>query len=294
MRKAPRIELQTRGAWSPLRRALLTGANQLAAHVEEHIIGASVGPRFDLMGSVKDFPWGDYEDSVMDAWELGSARTFKLARANAFKLTALQVFKRNIPDTGTVSDPAFADELALSFLEAEGLRFAQRLSRQNKKAILDAIEQAITDGWSIQRIVARIRSSVGLLPKDAQALSNREDKLRAAGVPKKRMEVTLNRYKETLISRRAETIAHTEIIRANNVGQQQAWQIMQHEGELPQSGVWRKWIVAPDERLCPICESLGRMAPVEMSQPWMGENLTVMTPPAHPRCRCSMGLVFSR
>lgn len=87
---------------------------------------------------------------------------------------------------------------------------------------------------------------------------------------------------------RAETIARTETMRAANQGQLEAWEQAVEAGLL--TGNERKeWIVTPDDRLCPICEPMdGETADLDGDFNVDGERIDA--PPAHPRCRCTMGI----
>lgn len=90
---------------------------------------------------------------------------------------------------------------------------------------------------------------------------------------------------------RADVIARTESMLAANEGQAEAWDQAVDAGIL--TGNEKKtWIVTPDDRLCPICEAIDGQT-VEMSDnfesPETGEQFDV--PPAHPNCRCTVGLV---
>lgn len=87
---------------------------------------------------------------------------------------------------------------------------------------------------------------------------------------------------------RAETIARTETMTASNQGQQALWDQAVDEGLL--TGKERQvWIVTPDDRLCPICEPLdGQEA--DFGETFDTELGKVDGPPAHPRCRCTIGL----
>ncbi len=88
---------------------------------------------------------------------------------------------------------------------------------------------------------------------------------------------------------RAETIARTETMRASNEGQQQAWNQAVDAGVL--TGAEQKvWIVTPDDRLCPICEGMEDVT-ILMDEDFDVDGERVSTPPGHPRCRCTIGLV---
>lgn len=88
---------------------------------------------------------------------------------------------------------------------------------------------------------------------------------------------------------RAETIARTETISASVNGQQELWDQAVEEGLLTGTES-QEWIITPDDRLCPICEAIeGQTVP--LGEPFVTDDGEVDGPPAHPRCRCAVGLV---
>lgn len=88
---------------------------------------------------------------------------------------------------------------------------------------------------------------------------------------------------------RAEVIARTETMTASNEGQQEAWSQAVDAGLL--TGTEKQvWIVTPDDRLCPICEALGETEPVGLDETFQTEDGEFDGPPAHPNCRCALGL----
>lgn len=88
---------------------------------------------------------------------------------------------------------------------------------------------------------------------------------------------------------RAELIARTETMKAANAGQQEAWDQAVDDGLLT-GDEKQVWITAPDERLCPICDEMdGQEIALGESFDVDGEELD--GPPAHPNCRCTVGLV---
>lgn len=88
---------------------------------------------------------------------------------------------------------------------------------------------------------------------------------------------------------RADLIARTETIAASVNGQQEAWDQAVDDGLLT-GDENQVWIVTPDDRLCEICEPLdGVEAPLGgVFESPDGDQYD--GPPAHPRCRCAVGL----
>lgn len=87
---------------------------------------------------------------------------------------------------------------------------------------------------------------------------------------------------------RAEVIARTETMRASNEGQMQAWDQAADAGLLTGEES-KEWITTPDDRLCPVCEPMDGVT-VKLSEEFNVDGERMDGPPAHPRCRCTLGL----
>lgn len=168
-----------------------------------------------------------------------------------------------------------------------------QISEPTRLAIRSVIEAGFTDGVEVATMAKQLRGLVGLTEQQAGAVLRYYDSLIEAGTGTEANAWTrAERYAGRLLRQRAETIARTETMNAANEGQQELWLQLQDAGLIAGS-VKRKWIVTPDDALCPICESLGRLAPVGLTEPFRITSpvpLSVMTPTAHPRCRCAVAL----
>lgn len=98
----------------------------------------------------------------------------------------------------------------------------------------------------------------------------------------------LPKFIESLIgdSKRAQLIAHNEVMTAANEGQRQLWNQAVKKGLIPKTAK-KTWIITPDEKVCPDCEAMDGVT-VGLNDEYpndMGDG-----PPAHPRCRCTEGI----
>jgi len=110
-------------------------------------------------------------------------------------------------------------------------------------------------------------------------------------LPSDRIDRMVARYAERQLASRARTIARTEALRAANVGQRAGYQQMVDKGLVNKAGVTRRWLVAPDESACPVCQSIPMMNAdgVGMDGAFQSIDGPVMDPPdPHPNCRCSV------
>lgn len=96
----------------------------------------------------------------------------------------------------------------------------------------------------------------------------------------------------TKIAERAMLIARTETIRAQAEGLQDSWKVARDEG-LILSDTKKVWISSPASlRTCAICRSLHNVE-VGLDDDFESEYGIFSAPPSHPRCRCTMGLVYN-
>lgn len=90
---------------------------------------------------------------------------------------------------------------------------------------------------------------------------------------------------------RAEVIARTEVQRASNQGQLEAWDQATDAGLLT-GNEQKEWIVTPDDRLCPVCEPMDGQN-VGLNEDFDVDGDRIDGPPAHPNCRCTLGLTLN-
>lgn len=128
---------------------------------------------------------------------------------------------------------------------------------------------------------------IGLLPRQVTAVTRVRAALVAQGLAASVVQSRTARYAAAQLRYRAWMIARTESVAAVNNGQQALWQLAKRRGVLP-AGTRRRWLVTDDDRLdLAICFPL-MDAEAGLDEPF--EPGGFMTPPAHPACRCAVGL----
>lgn len=160
------------------------------------------------------------------------------------------------------------------------------------------IRRGFTEELSVDAIARRIRGYqprgggpyvegvVGLHDAWADAVDNYRTQLAAQGYPPDKIAEHAATYAKRLKARRGENIARTEVRRAQEAGTQVAWSSAERAG-LTTKGTVRRWIVAWDDRTCPICAPLAnQIAPINGTFPGGYDR-----PPAHPGCRCTVALI---
>lgn len=255
--------------------------------VRDRISPTDLALRLERDGShAETVPWGDIRDQLTTIYisHLGSLA----------KKTAIET----VPSTLAVrfADPVETSlEFRLRLLRAEEYlggpefqRILTTLTSQEVEAVRQLLETSFSQGIAPLEIAAQIKNAIGLTPEYLQAISRYSRNLT---VPDARRELLTERYRNKLLRYRAETIARTETIRAANIGQLRSWRTAADQGLLPANRTRRLWIITPDDKLCGRCLSL-RDTTTTLSGVYRVGSLYVTTPPAHPRCRCAMGLVF--
>jgi SPP1 gp7 family putative phage head morphogenesis protein len=173
-----------------------------------------------------------------------------------------------------------ANPEAIAWAERNAARLVTDITTEAQAAIRTIVTDAFANGVSPSETAKLIRASIGLTERDAQAVMNAQLKWIAEGVTNATERA--EKYAAKLTRRRAQTIARTETMRAANEGQQQLWEQAREAGLLDRTAK-KVWIVADP---CPICAGMsGETVRIDQTFSIGGD------PPAHPNCRCTVGLV---
>lgn len=180
------------------------------------------------------------------------------------------------------------NELAVRWAAVSSAALVSEISDSTRRAIRQTIRRAVRDGIAPRDVARLLEPLVGLTERDALAVGKLSTSLIEEGRSSSAVDRLVARYANRLLRARAETIARTEILTAANRGQEGLWQQAVSDGLLD-PGAWeRVWIVARDERLCTVCRPLDRTRAPLLGGAFEGG---LIGPPAHPRCRCTSGLV---
>jgi hypothetical protein len=160
--------------------------------------------------------------------------------------------------------------------------------------IRDAVEAGLVNGVPVRTTARVIQAGIGLDPRLQRALARHGEELSAQGADDETITDSLERYADQLLSYRSEMIARTETMTASNQGTLDSWRQANNDGLLP-GGMMKRWIAAVGSlRTCPICNELADHDPVPaiggvFTSGILGDSFEA--PPAHPNCRCTVGLV---
>jgi 8-oxo-dGTP pyrophosphatase MutT (NUDIX family) len=206
---------------------------------------------------------------------------------------------------------------AANYAQQSGSQLITNLTTQSREAIRLAVAQATARGTPIGMLTQTIRgvletvpavipsmtpgystqfaqAAQGLLPRQVSALGKYRQGLFLKGWANEKIETATLKKASQYRRQRAEMIARTETITATAAGQQALWEASAQQGLLDTSRAKRRWVITPDDRMCPSCGAIPGLNPegVGLKEPFTTPNGPVMHPAAHPRCRCAVVLVF--
>lgn len=187
------------------------------------------------------------------------------------------------------ADPIPPNPFSVRWARANAAQGLENISTSGQKTVRQAIVRGIQTGESPAIIAEGIEGSIGLLPRQEAAAQKLFQTQREAGVPIKQARKNVTEYKKQLKRQRAKAIARTETIKAEARGIQDAWQLANEQGLMPENTM-QMWVaLIESETICPICEDLdGKTAPLNGS--FDSIEGPMPAPPAHPSCRCTLTL----
>lgn len=171
----------------------------------------------------------------------------------------------------------------------------RQIDQETRQAIRDLVAQAFEQQITVPDLARMIRSHIGLRSDQVGTVLRFRERLVAGGRNAAEIARRVDRYADSLLRRRALTIARTETIEASSRGQQALWDQAVQDGVL-EATAWRKIpIVTPDDRLdAKICEPMPYLAenqnvPID-GLLTTGDGRQKEGPTYHPNCRCAVGL----
>lgn len=167
-------------------------------------------------------------------------------------------------------------------------RLTEQFGKGAGKVIQSVISNGMLDGVPPLEMARQLKPQLGLTQRDSDAVDRRYQSSLDAGVPRGRALAMREAYAEDLLSQRAERVARTETIAAEAAGQQSAWKQAMGDGLLS-SDSQKVWI-ATSVGACGICAELDGQV-VGINEPFItSDGVELDHPPAHPNCRCSVGM----
>lgn len=206
-----------------------------------------------------------------------------------------------------VSRFTLTNPYAIRAAQAQAGRLVLDISESTRRVINRTITQALMGELTPQGAARVISQTIGLDSRRAAAVVNYANNLDPM-LSDTRFQSAIDRYARRMLMDRAETIARTEIMEASNMGLEEQWREGIRTGLLDSSAT-KQWVCTADDRLCDECLSMdGQEVPVINLWLFDGRNrgqdvsdveddsaapgsVINVSPPLHPRCRCTMVLV---
>lgn len=192
----------------------------------------------------------------------------------------------------------YIDPRAVAYAESRSASLVTSIDDYNRLAIRYIISDSVAKGRTAMETATLLEKIIGLHPRWARAVVNYDQNtyqnLVSQGVKapaaRAQADALSKRYRDTLIRRRAEMIARTEIQTAQNMARQSAWEAGMNTGYVDPASR-KRWMVAPSgSRLGKPCDICLGMNGKEVQ--WNGSFPSGhIMPPAHPHCRCTAILI---
>lgn len=169
-----------------------------------------------------------------------------------------------------------------------------QIEAEMRDSIQTMVGDAVSGKYTKQQLASRISRIIPLHDRYRIAVEKRHAATLSAYLKGgtdvdeafRRAGVEADRYAARLTRLRARTIARTELMFSENngtfIGQSAAVQ-----AGMTSAAVYKEWITAEDEDVCPIC------GPLDGTRVPFSELFSTgqFTPPGHPNCRCSYNMV---
>ncbi len=255
--------------------------------------------------------------ALLEAGRIDAA--IKLFHAAAPKTLLTEAIRDALLDAATSVARVESVQVGISFnnVNTRAVRWAEReaakqitgLSTKLHRTLNGIITDAMGSGASPAAVAREIRSLVGLTQPHARFVENLFLSSIRDGVLESHAVSIAERNSARLIRFRAETIARTETLRAANMGQQLVWDEALDTNLLPETAE-KVWLATGDDRTCPICAVMdGKIIGIRddfsvtsratsftrtgatfrvAGTAALKTPLATRTPPAHPRCRCTI------
>lgn len=234
---------------------------------------------------------------VSDGWALESDATgFVIGRFDSLgeAQSGLSLYLSSAPEARRLALTMRLDlknPFAVRAASEQAASLVRAVTQETREAVRAVIVRAQAEGLAIPQQAALIRDLVGLTERQAVAALNLRAELVAQGLPRRIVDERVREYRDRAIAQRATVIARNETLAAANRGQDELWRQAVEQGFLPQQPR-RKWLIARDERTCFTCRPMHGQVRV-LGDPFVSpyDGTTVLHPPAHVQCRCTLVLV---
>lgn len=234
----------------------------------------------ELLRSMDSPTWATASSQLQEDWR--AVMQAVITRAGNRANDALDASKFLVDNPYTVA-----------WLKVHGSELITYITEEARGAVRQAIYEGVYANKDPATIAREIRQQrlVGLLPQQIETIQNNRLEMLSNGATLGEAEAYVAQAARDALSYRTMNIARTEVMRGVNQGSVDAWQVARQQGLiLPESR--RIWITAVgDGRTCEICQGFHKVEATLDGMFISKGGFSVYAPPAHPRCRCSQGLI---
>jgi hypothetical protein len=180
---------------------------------------------------------------------------------------------------------------AITAIETYAGAQIQGIGETTLRTVRAVIRSGFEQGRSMTQMMRDLEAFVGLTPRQTDALEALRQRLLDGGTTRAQAQAQVDRAARRALQLRVENIARTESLWSAHAGNQALLEEAARQGTLDRERFRRFWLLTPDERLCSrICQPIPSMNPngVRLDEPFQTPVGSVMFPPAHPQCRCSV------
>lgn len=237
------------------------------------------------LSAANQVPWANFTQSLEPIVTTMAAQVAISANLNLTKLPSRIQYTANF----NLTDPR-----AIGWAQVRAGSTIRQVNEYSRQAVSKIIQDGLRSNLDPDEVRSAIQRVVGLDSRQATALDNFYKKTIEDGTIKglsyqnavARAETLGVQYRNRLWSQRAERIARTELAEAANQGRFMSWMEADQQGLIPPNSK-KRWMIAPDERTCPICVALNGEI-VDWKSNFSNGKLM---PTAHPNCRCTAVLI---
>ena len=178
-----------------------------------------------------------------------------------------------------------ADPRVAQWAQQQGAKLVVEITDRTRDAIRGLVATALREGGHPYALADQIRPLIGLHERYATAVLRYQQRLTDEGIlSSERIAALASGYYGQLLDSRAETIARTEVLAAENAGRAETWQQAVDMGLLPPDAT-KQWVATGDAE--PVCADLDGTEVALDDEFDGGDYGSVDMPPLHPNCRCT-------
>ena len=197
--------------------------------------------------------------------------------------------------------PAFAVDFArtnpaaVAWANQHAGTLVTEIAESTRLGVRALVTVSQSEGRSVTWLARELREVIGLHSRQVTAVERFRERLVGQGLDDVTVARRAERYANAQLKSRAETVARSEVLQSSSEGQRRLWDAAADQGLLDRAETRRIWLATDDDLTdVEICEPMADVETDDLDAPWtLPDGRQVMIPnAAHPRCRCSAGLVF--